>query len=415
MSHRPSLHHARPGFTLVELLVVIAIIGTLIGLLLPAVQTAREAARKSQCSNNVRQTALGSLNYESANGKYPTSGKGYDFSAGKEQLNAESFFVQVLPFIDQAGIASKWQPKKPYWSTTKASDGASSNSLLAATKINTFLCPSNSITKDEFGGTSPGASGSTNPAQYQYYGQTDYMAVSFTDLSPTNGFRNAYSGTTKNGYKPGLLTCTQSSKVQNAVDGTSNTVIFLEDAGRSLQTKGKRSLDWASTSTLWVSTLGNTTKNVKDYTSVYETGSAEGGATGTDGGNSVSNRWADSDSSSGVSGAGNSQEQGTSGSAVGYRTQPIINNYKGVLPGGKLSSGISQYGGGTDGSTSGDNCSWDRNNCGSNNEPFSMHSGNGCFAGFGDGSVRWLSEKLDVQVIRQLCDPADGEAPMAYQ
>jgi len=405
----------RRGFTLVELLVVIAIIGTLIGLLLPAVQTAREAARKSQCSNNVRQIAMGANNYESANQKYPTSGEGYDFTAGKELLNGESFFVQVLPFIDQAGIASKWQPKKPYWSTTVGSDGVSSNALLAATKIGTFLCASNSITKDEFGGTSPGASASTNPAQFLYYGITDYMPIAYTDLDPTTGFRNSKSGTTKNGYKAGLLSCKQESGVRDAVDGTSNTAIFFEDAGRSLQSKGKRSADWSSTATIWVSTLGNTAKNVKDFTSQYETGSAEGSAVGTDGGNTNPGRWCDSDNASGVSGAGNAQEQGTSGSAVGYRTQPLINNYKGILPGGKLSSGISQYGGGTDGSTSGDNCSWDRNNCGSNDEAFSMHSGNGCFAGFGDGSVHWLSEKLDVGVIRQLADPRDGEAPFAYQ
>jgi len=411
-----TLKSLRRGFTLVELLVVIAIIGTLIGLLLPAVQTAREAARKSQCSNNVRQMALGALNYESANQKYPTSGEGYDFTAGKDLLNAESFFVQILPFIDQAGIASKWNPKKPYWSTTVGNDGVSSNSLLAATKINTYLCPSNSISKDEYGGTSPGASGSTNPAQYLFYGSTDYMPVAYTDLDPTNGFRNKASGTTKNGYKAGLLSCKQETGVRNASDGTSNTAIFFEDAGRSLQSKGKRSADWSSTTTVWVSTLGNTAKQVKDFTSVYETGSPEGSATGADGGNTNPGRWADSDNASGLSGAGNTQEQGTSGSAVGYRTQPIINNYKGILPGGKLSGGgISQYGGGTDGSISGDSCSWDRNNCGSNDEPFSMHGGNGCFSGFGDGSVHWLSEKLDVQVLRQLADPADNEAPLAYQ
>ena len=109
-------------------------------------------------------------------------------------------------------------------------------------------------------------------------------------------------------------------------------------------------------------------------------------------------------------------EEGTSGSAVGYRTQSIINNHKGILPGGKAPGGsISQYGGGTDGSITSPNCSWDRNNCGSNNEPFSLHAGGGCFSGFGDGSVHWLSEKLDVQVLRQLSDPADGDAPLAYQ
>lgn len=55
------------------------------------------------------------------------------------------------------------------------------------------------------------------------------------------------------------------------------------------------------------------------------------------------------------------------------------------------------------------------NNCGSNDEPFSLHAGNGCFAGFADGSVHWLNEKLDVQVLRQLSDPADGDAPLAYE
>ncbi|MEM7314953.1 MAG: DUF1559 domain-containing protein, partial [Planctomycetota bacterium] len=61
------------GFTLVELLVVIAIIGILVALLLPAVQSAREAARRTQCLNGIRQSTLGIANYESANRRYPTS------------------------------------------------------------------------------------------------------------------------------------------------------------------------------------------------------------------------------------------------------------------------------------------------------------------------------------------------------
>jgi len=59
-------------------------------------------------------------------------------------------------------------------------------------------------------------------------------------------------------------------------------------------------------------------------------------------------------------------------------------------------------------------CSWHLNNCGSNDEPFSTHAGNGVYAGFGDGSVKWISEKLAVDVMRQLCDPNDGELNPVY-
>ena len=61
-----------------------------------------------------------------------------------------------------------------------------------------------------------------------------------------------------------------------------------------------------------------------------------------------------------------------------------------------------------------DGIHWSVNNCGPNDEPFSLHSGNGCFAGRADGSVVWLSEKADSQVLRQLADPSDGEQPLQY-
>ncbi|MFN3190274.1 MAG: DUF1559 domain-containing protein [Aureliella sp.] len=86
----------RSGFTLVELLVVIAIIGILVGLLLPAVQAAREAARRMQCSNNLKQLALASHNYESAYKRFP--------GPAADSLYGYSFQAKLLPFVEQANL-----------------------------------------------------------------------------------------------------------------------------------------------------------------------------------------------------------------------------------------------------------------------------------------------------------------------
>ncbi len=99
------------AFTLVELLVVIAIIGVLVALLLPAIQAAREAARRSQCINNLRQIGLGCLNFESASGAFPTAGGAVaQFFNPADQAEAAygyesaSWMYQVLPYIEQQNL-----------------------------------------------------------------------------------------------------------------------------------------------------------------------------------------------------------------------------------------------------------------------------------------------------------------------
>ncbi len=105
---RRASHRARVGFTLVELLVVITIIGILISLLLPAVQSAREAARRTQCANNIKQIGLAALNHEHDQGYFPTGGWGWrwggDPDRGYGYKQPSGFFYCILPYMDQANL-----------------------------------------------------------------------------------------------------------------------------------------------------------------------------------------------------------------------------------------------------------------------------------------------------------------------
>lgn len=101
----------RRGFTLVELLVVIAIIGILVGLLLPAVQAAREAARRMQCSNNVKQLALAMHNYESAYKRLPAMGYFNNPGIGRNNNRRYSYVLSILPFIEQGPLSNAMQAR----------------------------------------------------------------------------------------------------------------------------------------------------------------------------------------------------------------------------------------------------------------------------------------------------------------
>ncbi len=118
------------AFTLVELLVVIAIIGILIALLLPAVQAAREAARRMQCTNNLKQIGLSLLNFEVQNGKLPAGGVGHDGNNFQEY----SAFLQILPLLEQGGIEDAYDYSlRPY---------SGNNLNVSQAQVPAYLCPS---------------------------------------------------------------------------------------------------------------------------------------------------------------------------------------------------------------------------------------------------------------------------------
>src|SRR6188474_719745 len=97
---------SRRAFTLIELLVVIAIIGILIALLLPAVQQAREAARRSQCQNNLKQIALAIHNFEDSKKTLPSSRLGPQHA---------TWFVQILPYMEQSNLYAMWDLTQTYY------------------------------------------------------------------------------------------------------------------------------------------------------------------------------------------------------------------------------------------------------------------------------------------------------------
>jgi prepilin-type N-terminal cleavage/methylation domain-containing protein len=131
------------GFTLVELLVVIAIIGILVALLLPAVQAAREAARRNQCTNNLKQLSLGALNHEAAHKHFPSSGLGFNWvgdpNYGFGRRQPGGWIFNTLPFIEEQAIHDMGMGVGSNWN-----DAARKKIFAdrAAMVVKTLICPS---------------------------------------------------------------------------------------------------------------------------------------------------------------------------------------------------------------------------------------------------------------------------------
>lgn len=128
----------RHGFTLVELLVVIAIVGALIAMMLPAVQAARESARRTQCVNHLHQLSIATFNHQSALGPFPSGIAQRQFGSSPQYRGA-TLFVEILPYLEDRSLADIWDFDDPI---RNAEGGPDSRSAIAQPE---FICPSDSI------------------------------------------------------------------------------------------------------------------------------------------------------------------------------------------------------------------------------------------------------------------------------
>jgi prepilin-type N-terminal cleavage/methylation domain-containing protein/prepilin-type processing-associated H-X9-DG protein len=135
-----------PAFTLVELLVVIAIIGVLVAMLLPAVQAAREAARRNQCLSNLRQLTLGLINYESANGCFPSAFecRKDDNAAAPLQIGT-NWVIHILPYIEQQSLFNRIDTSVTVTGKKDPLISSPRNAAFRATPLVTMLCPTDTF------------------------------------------------------------------------------------------------------------------------------------------------------------------------------------------------------------------------------------------------------------------------------
>ena len=231
----------RRGFTLIELLVVIAIISVLIALLLPAVQSAREAARRIQCVNNLKQFGLAMHNYVSANTAFPSGAvfntsvppcSGYGFGSSCQNT---TWFVLTLPFIEGGAMYNTFNFSIGSEGTMQLTGypyAYAVNSTILTTRLAYFQCPSDNTNTFNVQGSAVGAVLSGAPAlvitKGNYgvnWGNTDYgqgqRGDSWFASNPSTHLRSPF------GYNQGA-TGPLTATIASMTDGTSNTLLMSE-------------------------------------------------------------------------------------------------------------------------------------------------------------------------------------------
>ena len=358
----------RRGFSLIELLVTISIIAVLISLLLPAVQSAREAARRAQCTNNLKQIALAAHNFESIRGTFPRSGE-HNVTVGSAVYKTQDFhsaFTMILATIEQGNAYNQFNLQIPY--------NFSGNATVSSTVISTFLCPTNALESDRNGGKDSVGFGCIDYATAPY---TELMAdgtnkwqAGYVAPTPVPGALtgNQYSTTAYTAYScngcsanktyqidpsnvlSGAVDVFQGVPISAISDGTSNTMMFYEDTGRSSKMQGNG--NYAAPPTDYAPDLNAPAPYIQGARRSW--------------------RWGDPDNAAGVSNG--------------------VNNNKGGGFGKPSCAGND----------------WSIHDCGPNNEIFSWHPG-GANTAMSDGSVRFIKDSTSASVVRALVTRAGGE------
>ncbi|MEN6496726.1 MAG: DUF1559 domain-containing protein [Thermoguttaceae bacterium] len=224
-------NRTRSAFTLVELLVVITIIGILMALLLPAVQAAREAARRSQCQNNLKQIGLALQNYHSQWNFFPPSSYWSPTATDADKAHIqdlnnpnlrENWVITILPFLEQQPLYDKFDRSQPIPNSANAS--------ARAMQLAVMLCPSDSYNRSPFMGS---ANSGTNQMG-DNWARGNYAANATLSFMTWNNHTNEANGAFlesagwKSKFRRGVMGANVSIGIDGMFDGTTNTVLIAE-------------------------------------------------------------------------------------------------------------------------------------------------------------------------------------------
>ncbi len=221
------------GFTLIELLVVIAIIAILVALLLPAVQQAREAARRTQCKNSLKQIGLALHNYHDTHTAFPFAWMlGADF-------NASPWGVQILPYLDQAPLWEKWDSSVPPFDGAAAFGFGPTLSIqqnleVIATPLSVYICPSTPSEPTHDYDLSPAGFPITYTAARSDYITTNGVRSGFANVAYAGNAGGSRGGALNSvGVDPSnpSVASGATARMRDITDGTSNTILVGERVG----------------------------------------------------------------------------------------------------------------------------------------------------------------------------------------